>query len=192
VKLERRKFGFWYTIRQMSVGDLVGVEGLCAAGAATGLAYLAFRNSNTDVTSRVGIVGDFLSITSALIGVVFAGFALVIALMSDRYLLLLERNPEGTRAFLAPFMVSIGVQISTVLGAVAYRASAARSSRLLEHGWFIALVFLFIYAALNIVALARSVLAHGATRAEQATMDELQRQVDEARSTQEELRRRDR
>ena len=184
MEMERRKFGFWHTIRHMSVGDLIGVEGVVAALATAGLGYLAFFRGNTDVAARVGIAGDFLGLTAALIGVIFAGFALVIALMSDRYLLLLERNPNGTRAFLAPFIVNIGVQVFTVLGIVVYRAAAKKLPPLAEHIVFIALVFLFLYVALNIVALARGVLAHGATRAEQATIDDLERQVEQARKAQ--------
>ncbi|MBQ0906417.1 hypothetical protein [Micromonospora sp. U21] len=175
----RGEFGFWRNVARTSVGQLVGLEGLLAVilGCTGGILLI----HTASLEARVGTAGDILTLGSALVGVVFAGFALVIALLSDRYLLLLEKSPSGTKAFLAPFMINIGVQVFVVILSVAYRAAAKSVPPPVEKVAFVALCVLFIYAALNIVALARSVLAHGATRAEQATIDELQRIVDARR-----------
>ncbi|MGN9803049.1 hypothetical protein [Micromonospora sp. L32] len=155
------------------------MEGLLAVLLGSTGAVLLILKASLD--ARVATAGDILTLGSALVGVIFAGFALVIALLSDRYLLLLEKSPNGTRAFLAPFMINIGVQVFVVILSVVYRAAAKSLPPPAEKVTFVALCILFLYAALNIVALARSVLAHGATRAEQATIDELQRIVDARR-----------
>lgn len=175
MKPNRRELGFWRTVLRTSAGQLIGIEGLLAV--VLGLPMAALMVTNTSTQARVVVAGDVLSLGGALVGVVFAGFALVIALMSDRYLLLLDRSPNGVRAFMAPFMVNIGTLVFVLLLAVVYRAGSGYVPGLWEKGAFFVLCVVFLYAALNIVALARSVMAHGTTRAEQATIDELQRQV---------------
>lgn len=177
--LDRRQFGFWRNVVKMSMGQLVGIEGVVSAVVGVTAAVWLARSSELEM--RREIASDFLALGSALVGVVFAGFALVIALLSDRYLSLLQRSSSGLIAFLAPFMVNIGALVFMVVSAVAYRAAADEVPPAVEEVSFGVLCVIFLYAALNIVALARTVLAHGATRAEQAVVDELERTVESRR-----------
>jgi hypothetical protein len=147
------------------VGDLLGVEFLFAAliGAGGGIVILHLATLPT----RVSVAGDCLVIAGALIGVVFAGFALVIAIISDSYMRFLnETVSDGVLAFLRPFIIVLGVQIATILVAVFYRALAADVSERVENIAFVALLFLFVLSTLELIALARSLLAHGVARAE--------------------------
>ncbi len=116
-------------------------------------------------TGRQGVAGDYLVITGALLGIVFAGFALVIALMSDDYLRWLEDVESGVIGFLSPFMVSVGLQVATLIGAVLYSATADHMPGTAEKWFFGVISVLFFTAALDVVALARSVLMHGVARA---------------------------
>lgn len=174
--LERRQFGFWRNVANMSSGQLIGLEG--AVSGAVGVTGAIWIIHVSDVNARVAIVGDFVALGSALIGVVFAGFALVVSLLSDKYLVLLQTSSsQGLVGFLAPFIVNIGALVFVVVTSVAYRASAVELPEVAEKVAFGTLAVLFLYAALNMVALARSVLAHGATRAELAVTDELERKL---------------
>ena len=126
-RLDRRKFGFWYILREEKKWRLMKSEGVSALiiGMAGGIALLHW----TDIAARVSISGDFLTIVSALLGVILASFALVVAFLSESYTLQLQKNPRGVRAFFAPFMINIGVDVGLVIGTVSYRAVAAHLLR---------------------------------------------------------------
>jgi hypothetical protein len=159
----RRQFGFWKSLGRMQLSDLATPEiifgVLIGAGLAVTLGLIGSR------AARTGVAGDYLAIAGALLGIVFAGFALVIALMSDDYLRWLETNASGVTGFLSPFMVSVGLQVATLIGAVLYQATADHLPRTLEKWLFGVISVLFFTAALDVVALARSVLMHGVARA---------------------------
>ncbi len=177
-RLDRRKFGFWYIFFEYKKSQLAGKEGIAALliGGGGGIEVVRL----TSVIQRIAITGDFLTLISALVGVVLAGFALVVAFLSDSYTLQLQKNPKGVRAFFAPFMVNIGIDVGLVIGVVAYRAVAASLPHFLEKTFFVVLAMVFIFAALNIIALTRTVMAHGVTRAELITMDQLEKQLNDS------------
>ena len=132
-------------------------------------------------SARVAVAGDYLPIAGALLGIVFAGFALVIALMSDDYIRWLEDTDSGVTAFLSPFMVSVRFLVATLIGTVVYRATAVQLPRTAEM-WFFGIVsVLFFTATLDIVALARSVMFHGVARARGLSIRDLQKARDRDR-----------
>ena len=167
------KLGFWHSLRRPDGEDILSGELFAALviGIGGGTALL----TQTKVADRVGIVADFFVVIGPLLGVVFAAFALVIALMSDSYLLALNENRKGVSAFLRPFIVSVGILVGALLLTVAYRASAKYLPSKVEVGVFLLLSFLFVFSLLDIVALARNVLAHGITRGEEAVVRDLAR-----------------
>jgi hypothetical protein len=177
-RLDRRKFGFWYTLFEYKKSRLAGKEGIAALviGGGGGVEILRL----TSVAQRLAIAGDFLTLISALVGVVLAGFALVVAFLSDSYTLQLQKNPKGVRAFFAPFMINIGIDVGFIIGVVAYRAVAANVLHALEKTCFVVLSMIFVFAALNITALTRTIMAHGVTRAELITMEHLEKQLNDS------------
>jgi hypothetical protein len=72
--------------------------------------------SLTVTHDRVSIVGDFLVLIGAMVGVVFAGFALVLVLLTDDYIRVLTMDGEPIESFLSPFLVTLGLQIGAVDG----------------------------------------------------------------------------
>jgi MFS family permease len=142
-------------------GVIIGV------GLAVTLDLLANR------AARASVAGDYLAIAGALLGVVFAGFALVIALFSDNHLRWLEQTDSGVIGFLSPFMVSIGLQVATLVAAVVFRAIDDQLPRVAEHWYFGVVSVLFFVAALDVIALARSVLMHGVARARELKIQAL-------------------
>jgi hypothetical protein len=94
---------------------------------------------------------------------VFAGLALVASLLSEDYLRLLRSGDSGVLGFFRPFMITIGIQVATVLGSVCYVA-VARLLFQFEPWVFGAVSVLFVASCLEIVALTRSVLMHALLR----------------------------
>ena len=164
----RREVGFWPLLGELRLRQFAGPELLGAAliGLPGGVALLIFGN----LWQRTGAAGDYLVIVGALLGIVFAALSLVVGLLSDSYLRWLKLAPKGVLTFLAPFMVTLGIHVATVLGAVLYRAAASLVPSWLEGFAFVVLTLLFVYALLEVVALARAVLAHGLRRARAAEL----------------------
>lgn len=168
----REKVGFWRSLRKLTGEDIFGPELLGAffIGIGGGTALL----SQTEAPRRVQIAADFLYIVAPLLGVVFAAFALVIALFSDDYLRALNQNRDGVAAFLRPFLVTIGLQVGAALIAVGYRSAADLIPSRVEVGTWLVLCFLFVFALLDVVALGRAVMLHGITRAEDIEVRDLE------------------
>lgn len=158
----RRQYGFWRSLGGLHLRDLLAPE--IFVGVIVGVMGTLWLVHHETVTERSGIAADYLLIAGPLLGIVFAGFALVIALLADDYLRQLEETESGVVGFLRPFMISIGLQVGAFLAAIAYRAVAAHVSPKLEHWLFGIVTVLFLVAALDVVALARSVLMHGVAR----------------------------
>lgn len=174
----RRKYGFWGTLGSFEVRQFAAPEFVLGPLIGGGGAW--FLVTKGTETQRVELAGDYLQLVGALLGVVFAGFALVIAFLSDSYLRLLRDTSSGVVGFLRPFMFSTGLLVGTVVGTVAYRGAATLVPARLEHAAFIVLSALFVTAALDMVALARSVLMHGVARANSLPTDGV-KELDERR-----------
>jgi MFS family permease len=160
---EKKHFGFWFNVRNSTVASLIGFEGVF------GLVFAATATIGAhrflDVKERVSIANDFLSTTTGLLGVVFAAFALVGALMSDGYTRILQRTKGRVNSFFSPFIIVIGAAVGTILSTICYKAIAEHVPASFELPLFWTSVFLFLYTLLNVVALSRNIFAHGVTRA---------------------------
>jgi hypothetical protein len=128
--------------------------------------------SSSNVEDRVGLAGDGLMILGVLLGVVFAAFALLIALMSDDYIKLLDKAEGGIIAFLRPFMIAVGMQVSAIFVTFVYRAGATDLDGKVEVGIFLAWAFLFAFVVADVLALTRSIMLHGVNRARLAHVPE--------------------
>lgn len=158
----RREVGFWGSVGRLHLSDLFTIE--IGGGIVLGVAASVVLVREVDLTARQGLAGDYLALTPALLGVVFAALALVVALMSDAYMRHLRTATGGVLAFLGPFMLVIGLQVGTLLLTVGYRAFSAELPTEAEHWFFGVVTTLFAVSSLEVVALARSVLMHGLAR----------------------------
>ena len=127
---------------------------------------------------RHDVTGDYLAIAGALVGVVFAGFALVVGLMSNEYVRWLATNTRGVYGFLSPFIISVGMQVGALIAVIAYRAVAAHLAADQEKIAFGVLSCMFMLALLDVVALARSVLMHAVARSQGLEIDDLRSRRD--------------
>ena len=155
----RSEIGFVGSIRRSTVGQLLWPEGTIAL--LLGLVGGSYLLSVLTVAERKGVVGDLLALTAALVGVVFAAFALPVALFSDTYVRLLSQAEGGVIAFFRPFMIAIGVLVTTILLAISYRAVATEVPSKVEVGAFLAVAVLGVYSLVDVIALARTVTMHG-------------------------------
>ncbi len=133
-----------------------------------------------DLTSRTALAGNFLAVVAALLGIVFAGLALVVALLSEAYLRLLRSGSNGLLGFFRPFMLAIGLQVFTVIGTVVYLAVAGQIGvaspewlRNVEPWAFGVLAVCFVASCLELVVLTRSVLLHALLRSELSGVTDL-------------------
>ncbi len=161
----RHDAAFLTALAESKLGTLLWPEGTIATlvGVGGGVAlhhYIALGD-------RVGLVGDSLVMVATMLGIVFAAYALLIALFSGEYVLLLSKAKDGVKAFLRPFMLAIGLQVITLMVALGYRATATTMPATAEFVVFLVWAFLFVYVMADIVALARNVTMHGLLRAEQ-------------------------
>lgn len=166
---DRRDFSFWRRLSRLELREFGWLEVLAAV--VVGVIGTVLANEFISVDQRVACVGNYQALAGALVGIVFAGFSLIVGLMSDSYSLWLRETPKGLAGFLGPFFIGVGIQISVLLASVAYRVSAT----VLPHQWeitsFAIVTILFLYAAFDVVVLARLVFAHAVTKAEVAEIE---------------------
>jgi hypothetical protein len=162
-------------LRKLNGEDILSFELLAAVliGVGGGVGLL----TQTSASDRFDITSDFLIVIGPLLGVVFAAFALVIALLSDSYLIALNENKDGVASFFRPFLVAIGIQVGALLLTIVYRAGVKYLPSKVEVGLFLVVCFLIVFALLDVVALARNVFAHGVTRGEEAVIRDLEEQA---------------
>jgi hypothetical protein len=165
----RREHGFWAAVSGLKIKELFSAEILL--GTLIGACIATLQLLWGDDKSRSSVAGDFLAITSALLGVVFAAFALLVAFFSPSYVALLNSLETGVKGFLQPFLLAIGVQVLVIVSTVTYRALPAATPDWIEVGGFYLLAVFFGAALLDVVALARSVLIHGVLRAKHETAE---------------------
>lgn len=163
----RREVGFWSAVGHLRLRDLWSVESVVSIAIGSSLAYAMYGWGTAD--ERVAVAEQFVGVAAALIGIVFAGIALVTALLSDDYLRLLESADDGLFAFLRPFMLAVGIQVATVLGAISYCALANHLWPALEPWLFGVLSIFFVSSCMEIVVLMRSIFMHARLRARFAT-----------------------
>lgn len=162
--LSEKDFGFWHILGSLKIRSLFWPEGVWAL--TIGLIGSVVLLEYTAVEIRYSIAGDYLVMASVLLGVVFATLALVVSLLSDSYLQFLNKTDKGFLPFMAPFVVGVGIQATTLVAALVYRITNFSSSCCAEQIGFIIATVLFVYALFDIISLAKKVVAHAVTRAE--------------------------
>jgi len=154
----RREVGVWGSLSRPNLREYFSLEYISSVSIGVSITLLLVHFVTVD--KRVGMAGDFLSISAALVGVVVAAMALVVSLMSDEFIQFLESTDSEEQPykfsfknskilnFLAPFMVVIAIQITTVLTTVFYRAFASIVPVIWEHWIFGLILILFLLSCL--------------------------------------------
>lgn len=158
----RNEVGFWRAVGRLRLSDVFSVETIASIVLGAGLGFGLFALGT--IRDRVEIAGLYVGVAAALVAIVFAGVALVTSLLSDSYLRLLQASDSGVLGFLRPFMIAVGVQITTVIGAVGYSAMAEFIPEASEPWVFGVLSIFFVASCLEVVVLMRSVFMHALLR----------------------------
>lgn len=159
----RSQVGFWTSVRHLKTHEIVTLESVAAVVLGVGMAVgLAIAGTMSD---RVSIAPNFLVVVGTLVGIVFAGLALVTSLLSRDYLRLLQSSTDGVLAFFRPFMIAVGIQVSTVVSSLLYIAFAKILPTAVEPWGFGIVAVLFFLSCFEVVALTRTVLLHALLRA---------------------------
>ena len=177
----RSEVGFWSAVGHLRLRDLVSVEFAASIVLGAGLGVLLFQFGT--LADRERAAGLFVAVVAALVGIVFAGVALVTSLLSDTYLRLLKASDSGILDFLRPFMLAVGVQVATLISAVFYSALAPSIPAALEPWLFGVIAVLFCASCLEIIVLTRSVFMHAQLRTRFAEVLELDAERERKRRT---------
>lgn len=174
----RREVGFWKAVGQMHLRDLLTIESVSSLLLGGGLAYWMFTVGSA--TSRASLASNYLVVVAALLGIVFAGLALVVSLLSADYLRLLRSGDNGVLGFFRPFTIAIGLQVFSVLTTIFYLALTAVLPaqpvgflHQIEPWAFGVVSVLFIGSCLELVVLTRSILLHAQLRSRSAEVTDL-------------------
>ena len=161
----RREVGFLRSLSSQRLGSLLWPEGLIAivVGVGGGACLIQWDS----VAERSQIVGEVLTVVALLLGITFTAFSLLISLMSKEYLILLNEADEGFVAFTRPFIIALGLQVSSVVIAIAYMAAASHLPRGVEKSVFVVWTLLSAYVIVDILALGRNIAMHGMMRTRQ-------------------------
>ena len=158
----RNDVSFRTAVRRLRPADFLSFEAMSSLALGIGLALTLFLRA--DVTARINLAGIYLAVLAALLAIVFAGLALVAALLSEAYLRLLRTSDSGLLSFFRPFVLAVGVQTGTLVSAVLYYGTGQYWSPAVEP-WLFGIVSVFFFAScLEIVVLTRSVLMHALLR----------------------------
>ncbi|MDZ8202080.1 hypothetical protein RZO50_11185 [Microbacterium sp. SSW1-59] len=158
----RSEVGFWRAVGRLRLSDVFSVETAASFVLGIGLAVGLFALGTP--RDRIEVASLYVGVAAALVAIVFAGVALVTSLLSDSYLRLLQASDSGVLGFLRPFMIAVGVQVATLLGAVGFAATAEFLPPGLEPWFFGVLSVLFVASCLEVVVLMRSVFMHALLR----------------------------
>jgi steroid 5-alpha reductase family enzyme len=154
-----RAFG---TLGNVPAKRLLWPEGLPALIIGIGGAVLIVRASG--LPGRIAVMPVLLGLAGAILAVVFVALALVVSIPSPRYIRMLGETEGGAQAFLSPFLVAVGTQITIVFLALGYMLAAARVPRVVEHLVFYGIGLIVVFGLLDVAALARSLVRHGINR----------------------------
>lgn len=122
--LSTSEFGFWRSLGSLRVGQVVMAWDFLMALAISVGATVLMVHHVPDVASHVALAGDLLVVNSALFGVVLAGFAIVAALLGDKYARLLNASGGSALQMLRHFLVVAGVLIASIVMMISFKASA--------------------------------------------------------------------
>lgn len=125
MSLKTDDFGFWRALGSLRLGQVLGSWDFIAAVvlAAGGALLLAFHAPDPEL--HRALAADLLVVAAALFGTILAGFAIVAALLGDRYSKILEASGRSSLALLRHFVVVAGILVGAIVAILAFRAGGA-------------------------------------------------------------------
>ena len=139
-------------------------EGLIALILTMCLCYLQFAYG--ELTLRISLVKDYLSLSGVLLGLIFAIMVLLINILADKqYAILLSETKSGLLPFLTPYFICVVILVTAFIIEILYQAIAPIFIKI-EPVLFSLATYVFFYALVDLVFLARITIIHTMTRTE--------------------------
>lgn len=159
-------FGFWRSLFSFGFGQVVrGSDFVAAVALSSGMFFLS-SHDHTTADLRLGVTISLAEISAALLGVILAGFAIVAALLGDRYTRLVEASGASILQMLRHFLVVGGLLVASIVGSLAYRFFADALGDweiVIEHLSFSGVLFLFLWSLFGVVELMKLILGVAVT-----------------------------
>ncbi|MGJ3403224.1 hypothetical protein [Glutamicibacter sp. Je.9.36] len=160
----RREHGFLAAVGALKFKDVFASSEFLV-GVPVGILLASAQTAWGTTELRVSTTTAFVSIITALLGIIFAGFAMVVAFLSPKYLSFLDQSEEGVKKFFRPFMIAIGMQCILLFLAVFHMSLGASLDWVTELVLFWVTSISFAWNVIDVVALARSVMMQATVRA---------------------------
>lgn len=171
--LESSDLSFWRSIGSFSLKQVFGAwDFLCSFVVSVGIVvWMAHESPNPAFAQQ--IVGNFVVISSAIIGSVLAGFAIATAMLDVRFSKFLRDAGASPLQILRHFLIIVGLSITslvvTVLFEVVSRPLYAASH--LGEQFFLGLtVFLFLWPLFGTLELVKLVLSIAVSNSHLSTL----------------------
>lgn len=167
--LDIKSLGFWRSTWRLGPVRVVrSWDFLWAAALATGSSLAMVYN--VEVGAQVDLAGDLVAVVAALLGVIIAGFAIVAALLGDRYTRLLQRSNTSTIGVLQHFLLIAGLMVASIIATLTFKTTAEvliKNHHLLAEQILLGvMVFLFLWSLFYTIELIKLVLGVAVTSVE--------------------------
>lgn len=159
-------FGLFRALGSLSLSQVFKSSDFILAGLLSIAGAVLIKFHVPDVTKHLGLVDDALVVSSQVFGVVLAGFAIVAALLGDRYSRLLAKSGATTYDMLRHFLVVAGLFLTSIVMELAYGIGAEplhRESADLELAALGVTVFFCLWALLSTLGLMKLILGVAVT-----------------------------
>lgn len=122
--LRTNDFGFWRSLSSFSVGQVLASWDFITAVVIAVPGTIVYVRHQANVDEHTALVGHYLSLSGALFGVVLAGFAVVAALLGDKYARLLDASNASALQMLRHFLVVAGLLVASITLSILFLAGA--------------------------------------------------------------------
>jgi hypothetical protein len=164
--MDARDFGFWRSFGSVPISQVFFSWDFTLAALLASVGTVLYVHGATDPAKHVEVVQRFVSVNGDLFGVVLAGFAIVAALLGDKYSRLLEATDTSAMRMLRHFLIVGGILVCSIVLSVAFPAYAEPLHKwkpVTEQVAFGVTTFFFLWPLFGALELMKLILGVAAT-----------------------------
>ncbi|MGD9704447.1 MAG: hypothetical protein AB7Q42_12910 [Acidimicrobiia bacterium] len=164
--LSSKEFGFWRSLGSLRIAQVLLAWDFLTALLMSSAGTVLLVRHVPSVEAHTELAGDLLVVNSALFGVVLAGFAIVAALLGDKYARLLSASGGSAIQMLRHFLIVAGVLVTSIVAAIAFRAAgeAIAAWKAIGEQWALGFtIFVFLWGLFSTLELMKLILGVAVT-----------------------------